>query len=537
MSDSSDLFSFLNDVWELLPDQDKLVFGETWKAWEQCYGNIYTKLFERSFGSYISTVPLYNNTRWLQHEFDSTTQVNLSASFRSTTDVSHGLDLSSLYLIRFSVNDGPQIEVNLQGIDPNDTLSTEIVAKFNQAAGIPTFVSLVVGGALLQFTSPTAGPTSNITFYPASIPAADASLLVLGLAISDLPESFPKFPYSFQLGDQFIVHIPQLTDTIHPEDATTVLYENTDYSIQFNIGIISFAVAPPAFMWAPDSLVNLETPYNNFGYLMEFYAPNTPGYLKAVQGLWFAYWTGPRPENIRRSLYLLLGLPVASKAGTVTSITGSTIVLTYTDNSTETFTIPTGLVSVVGVGETLTQYQPLVNGVTVLDKINSPGFVAREIGRGGIQHFLTQFASRGPGPDTDETKALLTIEQNAYLPQIDVSAFISPDISLDNIQTFLRNIQPKSRTYLFQILIGSFRDQIGEVLGFQEALELAISFDVTPTVDYNPNTLGYGPEWDDAETNPDTGLVLDSEYVGIGDLVGVDVYHGATLVDTFELTG
>jgi len=286
-------------------------------------------------------------------------------------------------------------------------------------------------------------------------------------------------------------------------------------------------------MWAQNTLYNFETPYNNFGYLMNFYAPNTAGYLKAVKGLWFAYWTGPRPENIKRSLYLLFGLPTASKAGVVTSLSPTEIMLTYADNSTETFAIPANLFAIVSVGDTVEQFQPLTTGVSVLDKVNSPGFLEREVGRAGIQRFLTQFASKGLNPNTDESKALKTVEENTYLPQIDVNAFISADINLGNVRTFLTNLQPKSRTFLFQIIVGTFSD----LLSMGEALAQQISFDVSSNVDYNPNTYAQQSDLDDAETNPDTGIKLDDGGWTLVDYVDMEVYWGATLVDTLHVEG
>jgi hypothetical protein len=608
---ADDIFGFINDVYSLLPEQDVLRFGELWTAYEQTLGDVWTRLFQSQLASVISTLPNYNIHRWLEHEFDATTQVNLPATYTSNQDVSQGINLSTQYLIKFSVNGGSPVEVNLTGAVPANTTGAEIAAAINVAAGF-SLASLVTNNALVQFTSNTTGPSSSITFYPASVPAADASAIVLGLAPADLPETFPEFPYIFMLVDSTIVSIPALQDFIRPQSVTIALTENVDYSIEFGSGLIAFAVAPPSFMWAPNTLYNYETPYNNFGYLINYYAPNTPAYLETVQGLWFAYWTGPSPENIKRSLYLLFGLPTAAQAGTVTNVTPTTIYLTYNDNSTATFTIPNGLYALVSVGDTVEQYQPLTTGVNVLDKINSPGFLAREVGTAGIQQFLTQNATMGsnngtqfrigpnpatattttnitiagmvgarsvsfsvnvtmtaginvlslnegttyglnmtygmtvtgtgipPGsyitqiiPSTDEQIALQTIEQNTYLPQIDVNAFVSANINLGNVRTFLTNLQPKSRTYLFQIIVGSFADE----LVMAEDLGLAISFDVSSNVDYNPNTYAQQSDLTDAETDPQTGIILDDGGWSMTDYVDIEVYNGATLVETLHVEG
>ena len=533
MSDSRDLFDFLNDVWDILPEEDQLRFGELWKSYEQTYGDVWMKMIETSLGASIDYVPLYNNLRWRKHFFDSTTEVLISASYTGNQDLSLGINLTDRYLLRFGVDGGTPIEVDLRGSSPSATTITEIILRINTAAGF-AFASSV-GGALLVLKSRTKGPTSQINLYQATDPLKNAMALILGVDDALLPATYPKLPYTYQLADKAMVHIPSFQDKIHDELVTLTLNENTDYLIEFGSGIISFDVVPPATMWAKDNLVNYETPYNNFGYLLDIYDKNTPSFLKAVRGLWFAFWTGPRPENIRRSLYLLFGLPAASKPGTVTEVTLTTISLAYTDGTTETFTIPSELVALVAVGDTVTRFQPLVSGITLQDKINAPGFVEREVGRYGIQYFLTQNASRGPGPNTDETKALKLLEQNVYLPQIDVNAFISPDIKLSNVKSFLQNIQPKSRTFLFQILAGHFKD----LVEFFERIGLDIRLSVDPNLDYNPSLEITQADREDTETNDGTSNILDSECFTLTESLSIDVYNGVipVLVDTFNVEG
>ena len=61
-------------------------------------------------------------------------------------------------------------------------------------------------------------------------------------------------------------------------------------------------------MWARRSLFDQENPWNNFGFLMNIYQKNSVRYVNVLQGLWFAFWTGPRPSNVKISLYLLFDL-------------------------------------------------------------------------------------------------------------------------------------------------------------------------------------------------------------------------------------
>ena len=71
------------------------------------------------------------------------------------------------------------------------------------------------------------------------------------------------------------------------------MYDNADYEVEFGTGVISFNQPPPAIMWAKDTLVNKETPYNNYGYLLGIYDNNTASYLKAVKGLLVRFLDGP----------------------------------------------------------------------------------------------------------------------------------------------------------------------------------------------------------------------------------------------------
>jgi hypothetical protein len=556
-TDSQYIFDYLNDVWDLLPDQDKVRFGETWKAYEQTYGSVWMQQFDSDLANTITRLPLYNILRWIKYDFDSTTEVNSAATYTSPQDLSGTNDLSARYLISLSVDGGSQIEIDLRGVAPAATTLSEIVARINLTVGAP-IATASDDNQLLTLTSISTGAGSSLTFYNASAPAEDATEIVLGLVSTQLPLTTPTFPYQYQLTDLSssppvaatnVVGIPALQDTIHDNLVTVNLQQNVDYNVQFGKGIISFMAAPPSPLWAKDTLINYETPYNNFGYLMDLYDSNTSNYLKAVQGLWFAFWQGPRPEFIRRSLYLLFGLPTASKAGVVSATTPASITLTYTDMTTESFKVPTGLSIIVVPGQNVEQYQPLVSGINVFDKVNYPGFLRLEIGRPAVLPFLTQNATLGIGPDTDETKALLLLEANTYLPQIDVNAFISPVINVSNVTTFLRNIQPRSRTYLLQILVGAFTEQLplmDEGLttvptdawpNGQPSLGLGISFDATHNVDWNNNTMGNSATWTDAETNPYTGLILDDDYFCFGEYGQVDVYQSAVLIDSFAIEG
>lgn len=548
MADSRYIFDYLNDVWELLPEEDQIRFGETWKAYEQSYGYVWMQQFDLDLANQIRFLPLYNTKRWLKHLFNDDTRVLRSARFQSSQDFSRPINLSNRYLIRLSVDSAEAVQIDLRGTNPLQTSLTEIITSINAALGAS--VAFATNQMqVLNFRSLTSGPESSLRFFPATDPARDASAIVVGIDPEELPQTFPQFPHAFQLAEREIVGIPELQDKIHDELVEVGLTQDVDFSVEFGTGIISFAAEPPEVMWAKDTLVNYETPYNNFGYLMGFYDRNTPQYLRAVKGLWYAFWNGPRPENIRRSLYLIFGLPTASKNGEVTAVTPTQVALAYDDGTEETFEVPVNLIPIVSVGARVTEFQPLVSGINVFDKINYPGFVEKEVGRIGVQPFLTQHATLGEDPDTDESRALRLLEENTYLPQIDVNAFVSPDIRLENVKSFLTNIQPKHRTFLLQILVGTFRDELSlkdEGLtgtptdkwpNGRPSLILDIDFDATGNIDWNNNTMGDQETWDDAEDSPGTGLVLDDAGLAFGDYVGIEVYEGDVLIDSFTVEG
>jgi hypothetical protein len=308
---------------------------------------------------------------------------------------------------------------------------------------------------------------------------------------------------------------------------TALVQEGADYHVLPG-SLVAFKDAPPALLWARKSLFDQENPWNNFGFLMDIYQPNSVRYVDALQGLWFAFWTGPKPDNVRKSLYLLFGLPTAQETATVTALSPTTVETTSAVGLVRTFAIPTGLAATVTLGQAVAKFDPLVTGIVVFDKINRPGFIADEIGRAGIQRFLTDEATRGPG-DTDETKALTMLEEYTFLPQIDVNAFINPDINLGNVKTFLDAIKPLNKTYLFQIIAGNFTEEL--VFGDEAGADPSI--DLTENVDSNETTFLLQADLDTYETVDNSGLNLDPNGVLFEETVAIEVYSFGILIDSF----
>lgn len=520
-------FNFLGTVYDLLPPSDKDRMGELWHGYEQIFGSVYQKFLESDLSIVIQDTVLFNTERWLPYTFDATNSISRKAKFTGNQDLSIGANLTNRYLLRFSINGGPAFEVDCRGVNPVSTSIDEIKAKINLGAGFE-FARGAFENSVLEFESNLAGPTSTITFLPATFPAADAIEFLVGLLQTDLPITVPEFKFVYDLPHDRIAKIPELSDKIRDESVETNLIEGTDYRVNFTENFIEFRNEPPASMWAKRTNFDEETPWNNWGFLMDIYQKNSEGYLRAVQGLWFAFWSGPKPENVRRAIYLLFGLPVAQETCTVTSVS-PTVVTTQSPAGVErAFAVPPGLVPIVTVGQEVVRFQPLIDGIDVFDKINRPGFIKDEIGRPGIQRFLLDEASRGPG-DTDETKALRLLEEHTFLPQISVDAFISPDINLSNVKTFLEAIKPLSKTFLFQVIVGTFLDEIE----FKEKLTMEIGMDVTPNLDSNQTTFLTGPELTSYETIDNEAMDLDSDGVLFQESVEVEVYSFGNLIDSF----
>jgi hypothetical protein len=520
---SSQYLDFIGSVWENLPDVDKARLGELWFGYERVFASVYQTFMEARLNIAQQTMLPYSTQRWLPYTFDSATFVSQPAVVTSNQDLSLGINLavrSSLYI---KLNGGAPVLVNIQGLNPGSTKVTEIIAKINAAFNFK-FAAGLFSNSILQLTSNISGLSSSIEILPTPNPMQDASEFVLGVMS---PALYPKFPYIYSLPYGKAASIPTIQDKVRDESVTVFLQETTDYELLGN-NLIAFAAEPPAAMWARRSLFDQENPWNNFGFLMGIYETNSPRYVDVLQGLWYAFWTGPTPNNVRNSLYLLFGLPTAQQNGVVSGLTATTITLTNADNTVSTFSIPGNLDAMVVLGQEVKKFDPLVTGIQVFDKVNSPGFITEQIGRAGIQRFLLPEATRGPG-DTDETKAMRMLEEHCFLPQISVNAFINQDINLGNVTTFLNAIKPLSKTYLFQIVVGNFLDP----LGLDDMADPSVDMDITENVDSNETTLQPSTVLLPYETNPNVGLNLDQNGVLLEESLEIDVYSFGVLVDSF----
>lgn len=525
---SSIYFDFLGSVWDNLAEKDRNRFGELWRGVEQVLTAAYQRYAENKLNIAVEDLQPYTTERWLPYSFSTDNLIERAASIISTQDLSLGINLSDRYLLRMRIDGTKEFEVDVRGVDPTRTRIDEIITKLNLYAGFP-FATAIFNNAVIKLTSRTVGVRSSIEVLVPSNPDANGCEFVLGLDPLDLPLSFPEYRYSYSMPYSRVSEIPDMQDAIRSENYTSRLVQETDYRIESG-DIISFKEIPPAKLWAPRTQVNDEIPWATYGYLTEIYQENSPRYVGIIQGLWFAFWNGPKPSNVKIALYLLFGLPTAKGPGAVVSVTSETILI-LGDNGTEyVFTIPSGLTSLVAPGDRVDTFQPLVDGIEVYDKINYPGFLEKEVGREGISQFLTENASRGFG-DTDETKALTMLEEYTFLPQISVDTFIFEDINLRNVRAFLDAFKPLNKTYLFQIIIGAFKD----ILGLEDRIGIDFDVELTSNLDANETTYLNSSLLTNYETVEQEALNLDPHGIILDELVEVEVRAAGILIDSFTV--
>jgi hypothetical protein len=517
---SSIYFQFLAAVWDQLPEHDRQIFAETWQGYEQVLAAVYQQQLELGLNISVANLQPYATERWLPYTFNGDNFVDKTASYVATQDLSVGMNLTKKYRLKLGVNGGTPYEFDIVGVDQRLVKIDEIVNKINLVFGFP-FAGTVYENTVIKLTSLLVGISSSIDFYKTTPEDVNACEFIFGIDPQDLPISFPEFRYPYILPYSKVANIPAFRSNIRDESVTLTLEEGTDYVVE-ETGTVSFKSVPPEMLWAERTNINKDTPWYNYGFLTGIYQANSPRYVQVIQGLWFALWNGPKPSNVRIALYLLFGLPVSPVDGVVTTLTTTTIEVTGADGTVYPFTVPSGLEADPGLtlGGATYQFQPLVTGISVYDKISYPGFVETEIGREGIQRFLTEDATRGYG-DTDETKALTMLEEYTFLPQISVDSFIYPDINLGNVKIFLNAFRPLNKTYFFQIIVGNFR----ELLGLTDRIGIHDSMDLTSNLDSNETTYQLEDTLDTYETTPAEGLDLDQEVIVFEERVEVEVYE------------
>lgn len=312
---------------------------------------------------------------------------------------------------------------------------------------------------------------------------------------TDVEYSINAFPHGVRVS-RSVASIPALQDLV--DNPTYYAREGVDFRVEGGILALRSPLrlsqlGPEADRereaWAEVTKIDSETPYRNFGVLIDFFRKNSEEYKLALQGLWYTFWTGSTPGNLQRGLHILLGLPFAREAGTVFRVNTATreIVITQPTGSFITYSIPDDLTPTVTEGQEVARFDALTNGVRIIDRNNEPGFVASRLGRSGIQPFLTDNATRGAG-DTDETKALSLLEHHLFLPQV-VTEALAAKLDVNELLTFLDNMKPQWTEYVFSI-----NAEADETIQFtEEFVTPSADLDLTTTVASNSiNRAGQG---------------------------------------------
>lgn len=357
------------------------------------------------------------------------------------------------------------------------------------------FSALLPGRVLIITTGPNAGTyTISGVLSPTQV-QVDGGFVAPGGGIS---YSINAFPHGQRVPAN-IVSITTLQERI--DTPTFMLQEGVDYQVQD--GILATRIAFPMMttgpvqdrsrsLWAEKTRIDRETPYRNFGVLIDFYRKNSEAYKQALQGLWYTFWTGSTTGNLRRGLQILLGLPSARKAGTITSVTAPTdtadgeVQVTDSRGQILVYAIPKGLAiaETLALGSVVKRFDVLSTGIKIIDRISEPGFVAAHLGRPGIARFLTSNATTGPG-DTDETKALTLLENHLFIPQV-LARVITGQINVIELRRFLDNMKPEWTEYAF-----AFNEDIDESLTFTEGIESDVAIDLSTTFGSNEESRAW----------------------------------------------
>jgi len=133
-------------------------------------------------------------------------------------------------------------------------------------------------------------------------------------------------------------------------------------------------------MWAPRAHEDLRHVQSMYGPLTGFTQENSSaGYLGRVQGTWFALTSGPAIENIRTGVHMAIGLPAARFAGVVSEIgkeyndlgviLARYLIISSGTTKTKYYIDPSmyGVDWSVSIGQSVSAFEPLTNGVEVYD--------------------------------------------------------------------------------------------------------------------------------------------------------------------------
>jgi hypothetical protein len=170
-----------------------------------------------------------------------------------------------------------------------------------------------------------------------------------------------------------VLSVPRLQETI--TDPTFLAYEGTDYSVVSTLtgSTFKFQDPPPEILWAEYAGYDEGQIADNFGSLVNLVEIASDAYKAKVRGLYYAYFQGPTMSAIRTGVHILIGLPIAEKAGTVESINLSySGILGQITVAGVDYYFPLLVGTSLSVGDEVSLFQPLSDGVEITDYIKDP---------------------------------------------------------------------------------------------------------------------------------------------------------------------
>jgi len=172
--------------------------------------------------------------------------------------------------------------------------------------------------------------------------------------------------------DPALVWVSSIQDGI--DYPTVVLSPNTDFLIHEGKLYLSRVFASA---WLKDVRIDLQTPYNNFGYLIDFrMTANGPVYVDLLKALWAAYVGGPRHYVMQNFGRIMLGAPAAQFPGVVQAVSGENVDILGDDGVLRRFTV-TGMPVAVIPQQRVDRFTALGGGFNVIDHVTEPDWYTR----------------------------------------------------------------------------------------------------------------------------------------------------------------
>jgi hypothetical protein len=173
--------------------------------------------------------------------------------------------------------------------------------------------------------------------------------------------------------EEVILSLPRLQDVVTAP--TLLLYEGTDYVVETST--LRFQEPPLQPLWAEYVAYDESYIYDNFGANVGLEDVSSDLYKARVRGLYYAYFQGPTVAAVRLGVHILVGLPIADKAGIVEAVnpvwSGTLGLITVAGRD---YLYPNIVGTSLSVGDDVALFEPLSNGVEVVDyRIDPEWFV------------------------------------------------------------------------------------------------------------------------------------------------------------------